>query len=107
MRAWWIPAVVAAGAVALAVVLAPEDTPAVPQTVSDDEALTIVEARCQTCHLGASAPAGVRLETLDGMRANAAAMERQVSSNAMPPGNATGLTDEERAALVAWAAAAG
>ena len=107
VRAWWIPAVAAAGAVALAVALAPDDTPAVSRTVSDDEALGIVEARCQTCHVGASAPAGVRLETLEGMRTNAAEIERQVSSNAMPPGNATGLTDEERAALVAWAAAAG
>jgi uncharacterized membrane protein len=25
----------------------------------------------------------------------------------MPPGNATGMTDDERAALIAWAAAAG
>ena len=30
-----------------------------------------------------------------------------VKSRAMPPGNATGLTDAERAQLVAWAAAHG
>jgi uncharacterized membrane protein len=30
-----------------------------------------------------------------------------VRSRAMPPGNATGLTDEERAELVAWAESAG
>ena len=34
-------------------------------------------------------------------------IERLVGSNAMPPGNATGMTDEERAQLVAWASAAG
>jgi uncharacterized membrane protein len=106
-RAWWIPAAVAVGAVGLAVALAPEDTPAVSRTVSDIEALGIVEARCQTCHVGASAPAGVRLDSLAGMRTNAAELERQVRANAMPPGNATGMTDDERAALIAWAAAAG
>ena len=31
--------------------------------VTDERALAIVEARCQECHSGASAPAGVRLET--------------------------------------------
>jgi uncharacterized membrane protein len=107
IRAWWIPAVVTAGAVGLAVALAPEETPAVGRAVPDDQALAIVETRCQTCHVGAAAPAGVRLETVDELRRNAAAMERQLRANAMPPGNATGLTDEERADLVAWAAAAG
>ena len=63
--------------------------------------------RCTACHVGASAPNGVRLETLDGMRANASLIESQVSARAMPPGNTTGLTDAERAQLVAWAAAAG
>ena len=106
VRAWWIPAAVAAGALGLAVALAPEETSAVSRTVSDDEALVIVEARCQTCHVGASAPAGVQLESLEGLRANAAEIERQVRTNAMPPGNATGMTEDERARLAAWAAAA-
>ena len=109
VRAWWIPAAVAAvaaGALGLAVALAPEETSAVSRTVSDDEALVIVEARCQTCHVGASAPAGVQLESLEELRANAAEIERQVRTNAMPPGNATGMTEDERARLAAWAAAA-
>ena len=106
VRAWWIPGVVAAGAIALALALAPNDAE-VGLVPSDNRALEIVEARCQTCHVGTSAPAGVRLETVEHLRANAAAVERQVSANAMPPGNATGITDDERAALVAWAAAAG
>jgi uncharacterized membrane protein len=76
-------------------------------SVGDAAALEIVERRCQACHVGAAAPAGVVLETLDGMRTNAAAMEAQLRANAMPPGNATGMTDAERATLVAWAAAAG
>ncbi len=105
-RAWWIPAVVGAGAIALVVVLAPEDTPVVSRQVTDAEAQAIVTERCTECHVGASAPNGIRLETLDRMRASAALIESQVASRAMPPGNTTGLTDEERSLLVAWAAAA-
>ncbi|HWH05134.1 MAG TPA: urate hydroxylase PuuD [Gaiellaceae bacterium] len=105
-RAWWIPAVVGVGAVALAFALAPDETPAGAAEVSDKEALAIAQARCQGCHAGAGAPAGVRLETVAGLRAAARGIEAQVRANAMPPGNATGMTDEERAALVAWAAAA-
>jgi uncharacterized membrane protein len=105
-RDWWILGAAAVAAVALAVVLAPEDSApaAVP---SDAVAEEIVSARCQSCHSGAAAPLGVRLETLEQMTQHAAAIERMVSSRAMPPGNATGLTEVERAQLVAWAAAHG
>ena len=106
-RAWWIPVAAALGAVALAVALAPDDTPAVPRQVSDADAQAIVTARCTECHAGVSAPAGVRLDSLEGMQANAGSIERQVASRAMPPGNATGMTDDERELLVAWAEAAG
>jgi uncharacterized membrane protein len=54
-----------------------------------------------------SAPLGVRLENLAQMEQHAGQIEVMVSSRAMPPGNATGLTDSEREQLVAWAAAHG
>jgi uncharacterized membrane protein len=79
-------------------------TTAVPD---DTVAQSIVTERCATCHVGATAPNGVRLDTLAGMEQHASAIEAQVSSRAMPPGNATGMTDDERAQLVAWAAARG
>ena len=41
------------------------------------------------------------------MEQHAGQIEVMVSSRAMPPGNATGLTDAEREQLVAWAAAHG
>ena len=106
-RAWWIPAVVAAGTAALAFALVPRDAaPAGDTDVPDDaEALAIAERRCQSCHAGAAAPGGVRLDTVEHLRANAAAVQRQVSRHLMPPGNTTGMTDEEREQLVAWAAA--
>ena len=106
-RAWWILVAAGIGAVALAVALAPEDEPAAGAAVTDSRAQEIAAARCTECHAGVSAPSGVRLETIAGLRANAGAIARLVSAKAMPPGNATGLTDEERAELVAWAQAAG
>ena len=105
-REWWILGAAAAGAVVLAIVLAPEDSPADLAPVSDADVQAIVSARCVQCHVGATAPAGVELDSLAGMRANAAGIQRMVAANAMPPGNATGMTNEERAKLVAWAAAA-
>ena len=41
------------------------------------------------------------------MEQNAGQIEMMVSSRAMPPGNATGMTDTEREQLVAWAEAQG
>ncbi len=106
-RVWWVPAVVGVAAVALAFALAPEDVEpsrsGATQAPTDAEALAIAAARCQTGHRGAAAPAGVRLETVELLRENAAGIQRQVSANAMPPGNATGMSTAEREILIAWA----
>ena len=103
----WLLGAAAAGAVALALVLEPDrvETQA-RQPPSDAEALAIAAGRCQTCHSGAAAPAGVRLETVGQLRANAAGIHRQVSRNAMPPGNVTGMSTAERETLIAWATTA-
>jgi uncharacterized membrane protein len=105
-RDWWILAAAAAGAVALAFALAPDNDGGVVAP-PDSVAQGIVAARCTACHSGVAAPNGVRLETLGGMERHASEIERLVDARAMPPGNATGLTDAERAQLVAWAAAHG
>jgi uncharacterized membrane protein len=105
-REWWILGAAGAAAVVLAFVLAPDDV-AATDAPNDAVAHSIVTERCQTCHAGAAAPNGVRLETLAQMEQHAAQIERQVSARSMPPGNATGLTDAERVQLVAWAAAHG
>jgi uncharacterized membrane protein len=68
----------------------------------------IVEERCAGCHsrepeLVASAPQGVTFDTAAEIRAQAGAIDRQaVRSRAMPPGNVTEMTDEERNLLAAW-----
>ena len=105
-RAWWILGAAGVGAVALAIVLAPDDVDATA-VPTDAAAQSIVAERCASCHSGTAAPLGVRLENIEQMRQHAGSIEAMVASRAMPPGNATGLTDTERAQLVAWAAAAG
>ncbi|MFN4164275.1 MAG: urate hydroxylase PuuD [Ferrovibrio sp.] len=78
-----------------------------------EDAQKIVAARCVACHAArptfdgiAEAPKGVMLETPEQMRRFAALINQQVvRSEAMPPGNATEMTEEERATLGAWIAA--
>ena len=105
-RVWWIPAAVGIGFVVLALWLQPEETPP-PETgpVPFAQVQPIIEERCAECHSGASVPLGVRLETEQEITARAADIERQaVLTRAMPPGNTTGMTDEERELLGAWIA---
>jgi uncharacterized membrane protein len=103
-RAWWIPAVAALAGVGLAVWLEPEETPAADTgPVTFAQVQPIVEQRCATCHSGTAAPLGVRLESEDQITARAEDIERQaVLTRAMPPGNATRMTEEERELLAAW-----
>jgi uncharacterized membrane protein len=105
-RAWWILGLAAVAVVALALWLEPDET-ASPGAgpVAFEEVAPIVEERCATCHSGASAPLGVRLETQAEIEARAADIERvAVQTQVMPPGNATGMTEEEREQLGAWIA---
>jgi len=71
---------------------------------------SIIAERCSTCHAAqprqegfAAAPKGIVLETPTQIAANAAAIRQQaVQSRAMPLGNLTQMTDDERARLGAW-----
>ena len=69
----------------------------------------VIEARCASCHadqptfqgLG-EAPKGVKLDSEERIRAQAAQIRQTVRARLMPPGNLTGLTDHERALLEQW-----
>ena len=107
--AWAIPASAALAALALAIVIAPpRSAGAIGVTFAD--AQSIVRERCTACHAMhprqegiAVAPKGIVLETAAQIVANAAAIRAQaVASHAMPLGNLTGMTDDERARLGAW-----
>ena len=70
----------------------------------------VIGARCVNCHADkpsfqglAEAPKGVKLDTPERVRAAAPQIYQQAArSKAMPPGNLTGMTDEERALLERW-----
>ncbi|MEJ1964103.1 MAG: urate hydroxylase PuuD [Gammaproteobacteria bacterium] len=72
---------------------------------------SIVSQRCAVCHTaipsqgGFSAPpSGVRLDKPDQILLHTAKMQQQLAARTMPVGNVTGLTEPERAELLAWIA---
>jgi len=107
--AWTLPLIGTALAFAL-IITEPDRLVLFPGEVTDQEALSIVQTRCATCHAmkptDASikvAPKGVHLETLEELKRYAAQIEVQaVQNRAMPIANRTGMTDEERAKLGTW-----
>jgi uncharacterized membrane protein len=101
-RAWWILGAAAVATAALAIAIEPDEPAA--SAVPFTRVASIIEQRCATCHSGDAAPLGVRLETQAQIEARAEDIGSQVSSRAMPPGNTTGMTDEERETLAAWVA---
>jgi uncharacterized membrane protein len=82
------------------------------QPVEFAQAEEVVISRCSMCHAEtpaweglATAPRGVRLETPEDITRHAGQIRMQaVLSNAMPPGNITMITPEERQVLAAWTA---
>lgn len=69
----------------------------------------IIEARCVGCHaehptlLGfAAPPKGVVLDSAEHILTHTTAIQQQLASKAMPIGNLTAMTEDERAAVLAW-----
>ncbi len=113
-NAWWIPVTAAIGFVALAIAIRPASTAssAAGPPPSFATVQAIVANRCAPCHSlsptqpgYSSAPAGIVLETAAQINANAALIRSvAVDSQAMPLGNATGMTQAERDTLARWLA---
>lgn len=83
--------------------------PAATHTPSFARFQSIVAQRCVACHStnptqpGFSAPPnGVLLDTPEHILANVIQMQQQVASRAMPLGNITGITEEERMEMLSW-----
>jgi len=78
--------------------------------VSLDEVKRVIDVRCVSCHAEkpafqglVEAPKGVKLDTVERIRAQRAQIHQQtVLSRAMPPGNLTGMSDVERDLLDRW-----
>jgi uncharacterized membrane protein len=78
--------------------------------VQFSEVKRVLDARCLSCHAEkpafpglAEAPKGVKLDTPERIEAQRLLIHQQtVLSRAMPPGNITSMTDDERALLGRW-----
>ena len=116
---WWTWGVAAAG-MALVVWLSAarpggEERAAAqaPEPVAFAEVENIVLSRCSMCHAAepfwegiVAPPKGVRLDTPEMIRKHAREIQRQATlTHAMPPGNITEISPEERQILAAWIAA--
>jgi uncharacterized membrane protein len=109
---WAIPVSAAIGVAALAIAIAPAK-PRAGDAASFVQVQAIVAQRCATCHADkptqqgfATAPKDIRLDTPERIAANAQQIyEQAVATKAMPIGNLTAMTDDERAAVGAWFAA--
>lgn len=90
----------------------PASAPVVAETTQIDassrEVFSIIAARCQACHSAHAtmmpmAAWGLSLDSMEDVRRNAVPIHRQVVElEAMPIGNATHMTREERAVIARW-----
>ena len=114
---WWVWGVAGAGMIAVGLLSAagPRDIKtgalAAPVTFANVEEIEM--SRCSMCH-GAepvwagivTAPRGILLDDSEHIRRNARLIGRNAAwSSAMPPGNVTEMTGEERARIALWLAA--
>jgi len=109
---WWAWGVAAVGMVAIAWLSSagPRDAKVSGATPSFKMVEAIISARCSPCHAAepvwaniATAPRGIILDDGEHIRRNARLIGSNAAwSNAMPPGNITEMTADERAALAAW-----
>jgi uncharacterized membrane protein len=113
---WWTWAVAAAGMLAIAWLSAAgpggATTGALPRAATFAAVEKIVISRCSMCHASepvwagiSAAPKGVLLDGAEQIRRHARLIEiNAVRSRAMPPGNLTEMTGEERLLLASWLA---
>jgi uncharacterized membrane protein len=110
--AWGYPLAGVALLLLVAIAIAPRPAPQMANAQAADfgRVHAIIEQRCAVCHSDkptqagfATAPAGVMLQTPALIHQNAARVYQQaVQLKAMPIGNLTGMTDEERAIIGKW-----
>ena len=111
---WWVWGVASLGMIAIGLLSAagPREIKtgslAVEPTFANVQ--EIILSRCSMCHAAEpvwdgilTAPKGIRLDDEDHIRRNARLIGRNAGwASAMPPGNVTEMTGEERAIVAAW-----
>jgi uncharacterized membrane protein len=115
---WWVWGVAAVGMIAIGLLSAagPRDakTGALSVEPTFANAQEIILSRCSMCHAAEpvwegilTAPKGIRLDDAEHIHRNARLIGRNAAwASAMPPGNVTEMTSDERAVVAAWIAAA-
>jgi uncharacterized membrane protein len=109
---WWTWGVAAAGMIAIGFLSAagPREAKTSTATPTFKAVENIISSRCSPCHAAepvwaniTTAPRGILLDDAEHIRTNARIIGRNAAwSNAMPPGNITEMTPDERAVLAAW-----
>jgi uncharacterized membrane protein len=114
---WWVWGVAALGMIAIALLSAAGPRQALSSVLPGSQKFAAVEeivsTRCSMCHAAepvwegiVTAPKGIMLDQASHIRRYARLIGRNAAwSNAMPPGNVTEMTPEERATIAAWLAA--
>jgi uncharacterized membrane protein len=114
---WWVWGVAGAGMIAIGLLSAagPREirTGALATSPTFANIEEIVLSRCSMCHSAepvwagiVTAPRGILLDDTDHIRRSARLIGRNAAwSSAMPPGNVTEMTGEERAMIATWLAA--
>ena len=112
---WWTWGVAAAGVLAVGLLSAagPPDIAARADRVDVKAAQNAILAHCSMCHRNEpvwpgvhTPPNGVVLDDPDSIRRHARLIEiNAVRSSAMPPGNVTGMSAQERGLIATWLAA--
>jgi uncharacterized membrane protein len=93
----------------VAFALSPTRAPGPGAAPSFARVQSIIAARCTSCHAanptqpGFSAPPnGVLLDTPEHVLSHVIQMHEQLATRAMPLGNITGMTEDERAEMLSW-----
>jgi uncharacterized membrane protein len=114
---WWVWGVAALGMIVIALLSAAGPRQALSSVLPGSQKFAAVEeivsTRCSMCHAAepvwegiVTAPKGIMLDQASHIRRYARLIGRNAAwSNAMPPGNVTEMTPEERATIAAWLAA--
>jgi uncharacterized membrane protein len=100
--------------VAIIIVLAPPFTTVAPKAaaatrVGSAQVRAIIDQRCVPCHAVnptepgfSAAPNGIVLTSLNDILAHLPQVQQQLAAHAMPLGNLTGMTEQERATVLMW-----